>query len=116
MQKLCPECQEVIKGRSDKKFCSDLCRNSYNNRINSNAHQQLKTVNTILKRNRKILEKLMLEKVVKAHKEELLKKGFDPNYFTNTQEGKQGKVCYFCYEYGFIPFGNEYFQLIRKQT
>ena len=32
--KQCPECGEKIVGRTDKKFCSDGCRNTYNNRMN----------------------------------------------------------------------------------
>jgi len=36
-QRNCPECGEKIIGRADKKFCSDQCRNSYNNRLNSDA-------------------------------------------------------------------------------
>ena len=34
MKKQCPECEDPIIGRTDKKFCSDGCRNSYNNRVN----------------------------------------------------------------------------------
>ena len=30
----CLECGEKIIGRSDKKFCNDACRNSYNNKQN----------------------------------------------------------------------------------
>ena len=32
--KTCLECGEKIVGREDKKFCSDGCRNAYNNKIN----------------------------------------------------------------------------------
>ena len=34
MKKQCPECNDPIVGRTDKKFCSDGCRNSFNNRVN----------------------------------------------------------------------------------
>ena len=30
----CLECGEPLKGRVDKKFCSDYCRNSHNNKVN----------------------------------------------------------------------------------
>ena len=36
--KTCLECGEPILGRSDKKFCSDLCRNAYNNKANSDSN------------------------------------------------------------------------------
>ena len=32
MSKVCPECGEKIIGRVDKKFCSDYCRNAFNNK------------------------------------------------------------------------------------
>jgi predicted RNA-binding Zn-ribbon protein involved in translation (DUF1610 family) len=33
MQKLCPECGEKTIDRTDKKFCTDYCKNAYNNKI-----------------------------------------------------------------------------------
>ena len=36
MEKKCLECESPLVGRVDKKFCSDYCRNSYNNKINTN--------------------------------------------------------------------------------
>ena len=35
MEKRCLECNDVLHGRSDKKFCSDACRNTYNNKKKS---------------------------------------------------------------------------------
>ena len=32
--KECLECGVLVKGRIDKKFCSDYCRNSFNNKVN----------------------------------------------------------------------------------
>ncbi len=34
MPRTCLECHEKIVGREDKKFCSDGCRNAYNNKMN----------------------------------------------------------------------------------
>ena len=38
MNSTCPECGDKLKGRADKKFCSDACRNAYNNKLNSDAN------------------------------------------------------------------------------
>ena len=38
MKKNCLECGEAFNGRIDKKFCSDYCRNTYNNKINNDTH------------------------------------------------------------------------------
>ena len=36
-ERKCLECGTVLKGRSDKKFCSDYCRNTYNNKVNRDS-------------------------------------------------------------------------------
>ena len=38
MKKKCLECKDPIIGRADKKFCSDQCRNTYNNKLNSDSN------------------------------------------------------------------------------
>ena len=58
MEKTCLDCGNVIHGRADKKFCNDLCRNNYNNQLNSNSYNLIRNINNILKRNRRIMEEL----------------------------------------------------------
>ena len=41
----CLECEETVKGRVDKKFCSDYCRNSYNNRVNKDSKNLIRNIN-----------------------------------------------------------------------
>ncbi|HRZ33187.1 MAG TPA: DUF2116 family Zn-ribbon domain-containing protein, partial [Flavobacterium sp.] len=43
--KNCLECGEKIIGREDKKFCSDGCRNSYNNKINKDSTNLMRNIN-----------------------------------------------------------------------
>ncbi|KKQ83435.1 MAG: hypothetical protein UT04_C0032G0014 [Candidatus Daviesbacteria bacterium GW2011_GWF2_38_7] len=57
-KKTCIECGETIVGRSDKKFCCDLCRNSYNNKQNSESTNLVRNINNILRKNRRILQSL----------------------------------------------------------
>ena len=56
--RVCPECGDRIIGRSDKKFCSDQCRNTYNNKLNSDATNTVRNINNILRKNRRVLESL----------------------------------------------------------
>lgn len=114
MEGQCPECGDTIKGRSDKKFCSDQCRNAYNNRLNSDRDNYMRKVNNILRKNRRILEKLNPNGKAKTSKKILLEQGFDFNYFTNFYKTKQGKVYYFCYEQGLLPLENNEFALVVK--
>ena len=54
--RLCIECGSTIIGRVDKKFCSDLCRNAYNNIRSRDKNNLMRKVNGILRKNRSILE------------------------------------------------------------
>ena len=54
----CLECDEPIKGRSDKKFCNDGCRNSYNNRERRSVNNEVRNVNRALSKNYRVLLEL----------------------------------------------------------
>ena len=112
----CQECDEPIKGRSDKKFCSDSCRNAFNNHFNRDSTNLMRRVNRTLRKNKMVLEKLNPNGKSKASKKVLLQKGFNFDYHTNTYTTKNGNTYYFCYEQGYLPLGNEMFALvIRKE-
>jgi hypothetical protein len=115
MSKECLECEEPIKGRIDKKFCSDLCRNAYNNKINSDTTNYVRNVNSILRKNRRILEGLIPEQTAKSTKVKLLDKGFNFGYYTNIYTTQKGVNYYFCYEYGYLPLENEYYFLVKRK-
>ena len=115
MEKQCLECGESFKGRVDKKFCSDLCRNSYNNRNNSDSNNFMRNINNILRRNRHILEELNPEGKAKVQREKLISKGFNFNYYTNTYLTKTGNHYYFCYEYGYLQLEGDYLALVKRQ-
>ena len=115
MKKECLECEEPIKGRVDKKFCSDLCRNAYNNKLNSNITNYVRNVNNILRKNRRILEELIPEETAKTTKTKLLQKGFSFQYYTNIYTTKKGVSYYFCYEYGYLPIENDFYFLVKRK-
>ena len=113
-KRICPDCGEPIKGRSDKKFCSDLCRNNYNNKLNSDTTNYVRNVNNILRRNRRIIEELTPDDKAKTHKSKLLEKGFDFGYYTNIYKTQKGVLYYFCYEYGYLPLENDFYFLVKR--
>ena len=114
-EKSCLECGTEIFGRVDKKFCSDQCRNSYNNRLNSDSNNYVRNVHNVLRKNRRILEELNPGGKSKTTRIKLTEKGFDFNYHTSTYTTKAGATYYFCYEYGYLPIDNGYFALVKKQ-
>ena len=53
----CLACERALKGRSDKKFCNDYCRNNYNNvqKAKNNYSPAIRNINNALLKNRKVL-------------------------------------------------------------
>lgn len=115
----CLDCGSVLKGRVDKKFCNDYCRNNYNNRQKSlGSHSSLvRNINNSLLKNRKVLESLLPEgeETAKAHKDKLLRLGFHFKYQTHTYTTKNGKVYHYCYDFGYLPLDNDWYLVVRKK-
>ena len=116
MANLCKECNRELFGRIDKKFCSDQCRTTYNNNRNRDINGYVRKVNTILKKNRKILLELNPNGKIKIHKDRLLDRGFNFDYFTNQYITKKGNIYYFCYDQGYIAFDNDMYALVVRQS
>ncbi|RZJ73220.1 hypothetical protein [Flavobacterium sp.] len=112
--KKCTECERRIVGRQDKKFCSDGCRNVYNNRINKDSNCFMRNVNRLLRRNYRILKEINAHGECTASRKELLNKGFDFGYFTNIRTTKKGKTFYFLYDQGYHNLSDDAFMLVRK--
>ena len=113
----CPECGDKIIGRSDKKFCSDQCSNTYNNKLNSDASNTVRNINNILRKNRRILQSLTKQSgKTMVSKDVLLSKGFNFTYHTHTYITKKGVNYQFCYEHGylFLKDKNLYLLVISK--
>lgn len=111
----CLECGTELRGRSDQKFCSDMCRNSYNNKISSEVNNYVRNINNILRRNRRILLNLNPRGKVKLPLSKLTAAGLDFNYFTNIYTIKSGNTYYFCYEQGYLLLEDDYVTLVIKQ-
>ena len=114
-QRKCLDCGEPLKGRSDQKFCNDLCRNSFNNKKLSGSTNFMRKINRILKRNHTILEELNPEEKTTTYKSMLEKQGFNFNYYTNIYTTRTGRVYYFCYDQGYAELENSKFMLVKKE-
>jgi uncharacterized Zn finger protein (UPF0148 family) len=111
--KTCPECGEPLIGRTDKKFCSDLCRNAHNNIQQSHTNKKLSTTNSILKKNRQILERLIEQRAWKVSKDKLLQQGFSFYYVTSLHYDLEKSFCFYCYEYGYYAMEGNCYKLMR---
>lgn len=113
-QRICPVCGDTFTGRIDKKFCSDQCRTEFNNRGNKDVNNYMRNINSRLRRNRRILEKLNPNGKIKIPKKSLVDKGFDFAHFTSIYTTKAGTVYYFCYEQGYLPLEDDFYALVKK--
>ncbi len=113
-QKFCLECGEPIVGRSDKKFCSDYCRNAYHNRQNRISNALIRNTNNKLKKNWRILSELNPEGKTKVHKKRLLDKGFDFDYITGLYKTKKNDIYYYVYDQGYLELEHGYYMLVKK--
>jgi len=83
--------------------------------LNDDLNPCVRTVNNILRKNRRILAELIPEETAKTTKELLMEKGFNFQYVTNTYTNKMGNQYYFCYEFGYLPLENDLYFLVRRK-
>ncbi|MEO7984002.1 MAG: hypothetical protein ABI688_07965 [Bacteroidota bacterium] len=119
ISKTCLACGKLLKGRIDKKFCDDYCRNNYNNQQKATgSHSSLvRNITNALLKNRKVLESILVEGVdkAKANKDKLTRLGFQFKYLTHTYTTKTGNTYFYCYEYGYLPLDNDWYLIVRKR-
>ena len=99
--KLCKTCREPIRGRSDKKFCSDHCRTHWHNEQNRMTSACVRTINQALRRNRRILLRCS-EGKKKPSRSMMISLGYDFNLFTGMAITVAGQSVYICYDIGFV--------------
>ncbi len=116
-QKFCLACNKAVKGRTDKKFCDDYCRNRFNNQLKSESNNLVRNINNALGKNRRILESIINEgeEMAKTSKEKLIQKGFLFKYITHTYTNKKGTNYFFCYDHGYLPLENDWYLIVRTK-
>lgn len=114
-KRFCPECGEQIKGRVDKKFCSDMCRNAFNNKANSDSNNYVRNINNALRKNRRILEDLLQGEKITVAKQKLVDKGFNFRYYTNQLVTRNNHTYNYCYEFGYLAIENELILIVKRK-
>lgn len=113
--RLCLECNERLFGRADKKFCSDQCRNSFNNKLNQDGNKLIRNINNRLRKNYRILESIRLkEGKGTTSRQILLNKGFDFNHITGIYTTRKGNCYFFVYDLGYLPLKKDYLMIVRR--
>ncbi len=84
--------KDVSDGRLDRKFCSDGHKNEYNNAIKIKELEEIRKINIALKKNRRILKKLLGSKFeVDVTEKKLRDEGFSFDFSTHSITSKKKK-------------------------
>jgi hypothetical protein len=105
MKKACLSCGNSITGRTDKKYCNNLCKNDFHNSTQLKVGAIEKMVSAAIRRNRKILESLFLEGQRKLDVTQLEHYGFSFKGLTGIEENGGKESRFFCYEYSICRKG-----------
>ena len=101
MRKNCLDCGQPLAGRSDKKFCSDHCRNNNHNKRGRIVNNLVRRINRRLSNNRRILFELNPVGCHTVTREMLEIKGFDFSLFTTFLTFRNDEHYFFCYDQGY---------------
>ncbi|WP_216854392.1 hypothetical protein [Pedobacter panaciterrae] len=105
--KECRNCgEEILYGRTDKKFCNDACRIDYNNKVKMERRGEhpefVKKIAKILSHNYQILRKLNTKSKTIVSEQQLNGLGFNFNYLTSYHITQKGDVYHFCFDQGYL--------------
>lgn len=112
----CVKCSKEFEGRSNQKFCSMSCKNSFHNRNNKDRESKVIKINKVLHRNWATLHKLyevyrsapISMEIVKAY-------GFDNSFFTHIHHSPMGEKYTMAYDIGFKRHIDDQIQIIVAQ-
>lgn len=112
----CLECgDEISYGRSDKKFCSDECRNRHHNTYHRSCRNYKRKVAAILDKNYEILENLVNSGVKAVWVSEIIAMGYNPAYVTSYKKHGRRSMCH-CYDICYIATDNRMTSIAKIQN
>lgn len=111
----CLSCKDPLKGRSDKRFCSDQCRANFNNQNRAESEKVIQQVNQVLRKNRTILKILNPVGMSIIRREFLEERNFNFKYFTSLFKTNDGHEYWFCYDMGYMFLDNNKIRIVEHQ-
>ena len=108
---VCRHCGGALRGRIDKRFCDDRCRNAYNNTRKSGEQKVFRSINSILYKNRNILKALHESGRIRVKKATLLQLGFRFGYHTHRCIPGRGRVAICCYDHALRSCGRDGYRI-----
>lgn len=117
MNNKCKMCNKMVRGRSDKLYCSSRCKSNYHNKLQRSTAKVTAEIDKILHRNRNILIEIMGENKTKIMVEKLKldQNKFNYSYFTGMHINKNNKEVYNVYDFSYLIFSNQEILLYRNK-
>ncbi len=115
--KKCKICKKVLKGRSDKIFCSVTCKNYYHTQLRKTNQKATQRIDDILHRNRAIMLEILGKnsQQKKVERKVLDNKKFNFHYHTHQFINSRGKIYYYVYDIGYMLFSDGEVLVVRKR-
>lgn len=112
----CLECGDKINyGRTDKKFCSEDCKNRHHNHLARASRLLKRRVISALEKNYSILDDIVREGKTAVWISELTALGFNPGYATSSR--KQGRHhLYHCFDISYVMTPNRISSISKIQN
>jgi len=112
----CLECGDHLFGRRDKKFCTGYCRSTFNNRIYREINSHIRSINSILRKNRLILFQLRNNGKTRIKRHKLYHLGFDFEYVTYVIFSEDNTYQKYCYEQGYVELEGDEVELVVNEN
>ena len=107
----CLECGHSIQyGRSDKKFCSDSCKNSWHNRQRKEFLKVHSKVLHVLDKNYSILEHCLLKGKTSLDLGDAVQWGFNPEYITGLRSYRM-RMEFRCFDIKYLRSDNKIYNI-----
>ena len=112
----CLECGSGIYGRTDKKFCSSVCKNSYYNRQYRDIKRLKRRIVETLHSNYSILDSILKLGTTTIGLEDLHLMGFDSSCMSGHAKGRNGHEEYFCFDISYFMSATKIFNIHRMEN
>ncbi len=107
----CLECGEGLTyGRSDRKFCSQECKNHFHNKQNSSSRSIKLRVLNALDKNYQILDNLLKNNVLEMDIGELVLMGYKLSFITSYHKIR-GHYEYYCFDMKYCMSDNRIYSI-----
>lgn len=114
MKQTCKQCLACFKGRSDKKFCSIRCKNTWHAEQQQTMRNVMAEIDAHLHQNRKILEILMGNATkIELDVHILTQTGFRYEYHTGTHLNNAGNFYRIVYDYKWMDVSDQKILILR---